>query len=163
MDANLDRGTERRGDAGNGQDERDAKRRRIETSEQTITDAPPSPASASDPSVITKTSDDTAWIITGTDTEDIIIYDLQTRAILQRIHSRTFSLPEDERQRNRAALRNGEEQEPPAVEKVSEGVKIDEREEVACLAVAGHPFRRELAVGGLGGDCVVRIWRDGAE
>lgn len=178
MDANLGRGEEERvgereenGKRVDAEDGREVKRRKIDPTDPTSTDhtttsiesavALPAPAAAT-----VDDSTDSAWIITGTDTEDIIIYDLQTRAILQRIHSRTFSLPEDER-RSRDQLRsngtsnggtNGKGEQ--VMEKVNDGVKVDEREEQACLAVAGHPFRRELAVGGLGGDCVVRIWRD---
>lgn len=174
MDANLGRGEDGDGERVDAE-ERDVKRRKIDTMDPISTDSTPiTTESAVAPPPATAAaaaadSTDSAWIITGTDTEDIIIYDLQTRAIVQRIHSRTFSLPEDER-RNREQLRSGTngnangdaEGLVGVMEKVNEGVKVDEREEQACLAVAGHPFRRELAVGGLGGDCVVRIWRDGA-
>jgi hypothetical protein len=177
MDANLGRGEEGDGERleeeGFDMGQREVKRRKIDATDPISTDSAPittESAVAPPPATAAAAADstDSAWIITGTDTEDIIIYDLQTRAIVQRIHSRTFSLPEDER-RNREQLRsgtngnaNGDAEGLVRVMEVNEGVKVDEREEQACLAVAGHPFRRELAVGGLGGDCVVRIWRDGA-
>lgn len=155
------------GDQGEG-DERQPKRRKINPSTTTDLTSEPAPVSPTAPPAPSETHD-SAWIITGTDTEDIILYDLQTRQILQRIHSRTFLLPETER-KNRQELRgttttttttSAEDDQRGGTDKPSEGVVVDEREEEACLALGAHPFRRELAVGGLGGECVVRIWRDG--
>jgi hypothetical protein len=115
------------------------------------------------PQTTTPVESDTAYIVTGTDTPSAILYDLQSRTILQRLNPRTYSNPSS--------------QSDPTAEPVAPEVAVQETgaaaqaahekeaaaagdEDEACLAVGAHPFRRELAIGGLGDGGVVRVWRD---
>lgn len=93
------------------------------------TSSPPNDISASD----------SAYIITGTDTATVIIYDLQSRRIIGNMNPRFPAV--DPTEGTTAQKDTGEDDE-------------------ASLAVGAHPFRREVAIGGLGDGRAVRVWRD---
>lgn len=132
-----------------------------------VLSAPSRPTQAATP-----TESDTAYIVTGTDTPSAILYDLQSRTILQRLNPRIHSnlTAEPIAPEHTATGPTAPElaaPEPTAAETSAAALAAHEKEaaaagdeEEACLAVGAHPYRRELAIGGLGEGGVVRIWRD---
>ena len=82
---------------------------------------------------------DSAYIITGTDSATVIIYDLQSRRIIGNMNPRFPAV--DPTEGTTAQKDTGDDDE-------------------ASLAVGAHPFRREVAIGGLGDGRAVRVWRD---
>ncbi|GHJ83726.1 hypothetical protein NliqN6_0128 [Naganishia liquefaciens] len=88
---------------------------------------------------------DTAYLITGTDTATAIIYDLQSRHIIGCLNPR---FPSD-----------------GSGDPMGEGTTAQRdtgEDDEAVVAIGVHPFRREVAVGGLGDGRAVRVWRDWA-
>lgn len=124
------------------------------TAPQTITEATYSstePIQQTHPAPPPADTSDTAYIITCTDTATAIIYDLQSRRIIQRLNPRAPATSSSDSAAAEAAGMHTDTQKDTAAEG-------DEDE--ACLAVGAHPFRRELAIGALGDGNVVRVWRD---
>ncbi|KAJ9115529.1 hypothetical protein QFC22_005292 [Naganishia vaughanmartiniae] len=114
----------------------------------------------------------TAWLLSGTDTEDVFLWDVQSRQCLQRIHTQSYDLSEGDRVQPKGhvqaaaggsatAQTAGDGQGKQSVEKEKSGNGEVGREDKPTLALAAHPFRREIAVGGLGGRWgnVVSVWR----
>ncbi|KAJ9091425.1 hypothetical protein QFC21_007215 [Naganishia friedmannii] len=139
---------------------------------ETRSQAPPH--TESEPEAVTQdgTTDGipTAWLLSGTDTEDVFLWDVQSRQCLQRIHTQSYDISDGDRvqsssQGNGADVHAGKSAAREAETAAAGDVKKDKdaagREDRPTLALAAHPCRREIAVGGNGGRFgnVVSVWR----
>lgn len=114
----------------------------------------------------------TAWLLSGTDTEDVFLWDVQSRQCLQRIHTQNYDLSDMARvelpvKGDGVDVPRGDGAAGEAEDRTGgEGKRGKDkdaagREDRPTLALAAHPWRREIAVGGVGGRWgnVVSVWR----
>jgi COMPASS component SWD3 len=88
-----------------------------------------------------------AWILSGSDTSEVCIWDGQSKELLQRLEGHTG---ESRSQTTTASSRNN-----PRTHLLMWRTSAD-----TVIALAVHPFKRMIATGGLERDKTIILWRD---